>query len=61
MSSTRGFTNRPIRRSTMTGRAVTAAYGAARVAVRARRAWQNKKIIQSVDTGSVWTTKSGGE
>jgi hypothetical protein len=26
--------------------------------VRARRAWRNKKIIQSVDTGSVWTTTS---
>ncbi len=42
----------------MTGLAIAATYSAARVAVRARRAWRNKKIIQSVDTGSVWTTKS---
>jgi hypothetical protein len=42
----------------MTGLAVAATYGAARVAARGRRAWRNKKIIQSVDTGSVWTTKS---
>ena len=58
MSAATGVTHRPIRRSATTGLAVAAVYSAARVAVRARRAWRNKKIIQSVDTGSVWTTKS---
>lgn len=34
-----------------------AVYAAARIALRANRAWQNMKIIESVDTGSVWTTE----
>ncbi|MGO4689734.1 hypothetical protein [Glaciibacter sp. 2TAF33] len=42
---------------TATGLGVAAVYGAALVALRARRAWKNMKIIQSVDTGSVWTTE----
>lgn len=36
---------------------VAAVFAAARVALRARQAWRNMKIIQSVDTGSVWTTE----
>lgn len=36
---------------------VATVYAAARVAFRGRRAWQNMKVIQSVDTGSVWTTE----
>jgi hypothetical protein len=58
MSSATGVTDRPIHLSTRTGLAVAAVYGGARVALRARRAWRNKKIIESVDTGSVWTTTS---
>lgn len=35
----------------------TALYGGVRGALRARTAWKNMKVIQSVDTGSVWTTE----
>ncbi len=53
MSTAAGFT----KTITVTGLAAAAIYGAARVTLRARRAWRNMKIIQSVDTGSVWTTE----
>ncbi|WP_173922472.1 hypothetical protein [Agromyces sp. Marseille-P2726] len=53
MSTVTGIT----KTMTVTGLAVAAVYGATRVALRARRAWRNMKIIQSVDTGSVWTTE----
>jgi hypothetical protein len=42
---------------TLTGLAVATAAGPALVTLRLRRAWRNMKTIQSVDTGSVWTTK----
>ncbi|MDR5699094.1 hypothetical protein [Agromyces aerolatus] len=45
------------KRVAVTGLTVAAVYAAARVGLRARRAWRNMKIIQSVDTGSVWTTE----
>lgn len=52
MSSAVGFT----KTVTLAGLAVAVAYTITRVALRARRAWRNMKIIKSVDTGSVWTT-----
>lgn len=42
---------------TVTGLVLTGTYGAIWAVFRGRRAWRNMKIIQSVDTGSVWTTE----
>jgi hypothetical protein len=61
MSATTTVPHRSIRRPAATGIALAAGYGAARVALRARRAWRNKTIIESVDTGSVWTTHADDE
>ena len=52
MSSAIGFT----KTVTLAGLTLAATYSITRVALRARRAWRNVKIIKSVDTGSVWTT-----
>ncbi len=52
MSALVGFT----KAVTLTTLAAAAVYGIARLALRAREALRNVKIIKSVDTGSVWTT-----
>jgi hypothetical protein len=53
MSTVTGVT----KKLTVTGLLIAAIYAAVRAALRGRRAWKNMKIIQSVDTGSVWTTE----
>lgn len=53
MSSRNGLT----KTVTATAAVIALAYGATRLAFRVRQAIQNMKIIQSVDTGSVWTTE----
>lgn len=50
-------TTSSIRPLVTTALVVTALYAAVRGSLRGRRAWKNMKIIQAVDTGSVWTTK----